>query len=334
MLVLALTVPVAQAHASPDPSHTIHHARDDVEDVADQPRRSIEQIVACVHDPPTGSARCDPPESTCGNGRRYYHPDDDWRPDVPVPVSFCSPGSGVFPTDEPRAPDTGSAPVASRTVLQDAPTDRSPVTAPTFGDAPERRVEAAAGGAPPATPGTDPVSPWIVAAALVGAPLLLFLYRRLTRDGLLENEIRRTVHETVGDEPGRTAAEIAEAADLHYTTVRYHLEILEEFDEIVARRDGRRIRYFLDHGRYGRIHRRVLAAAADDSRHRILTMLARDGPLRSGDLADRVGVAPSTASHHLARLDEVDLVDRTRRDNEVHYDLPDRIAGVVRRVLG
>lgn len=191
-------------------------------------------------------------------------------------------------------------------------------------------------GAEPVVPSDSATSPavhWAVAVAVLLVPALLVLYRRLTRDELLDNEIRRTVYEAVRDEPGRTAAEIAEDEGVNYNTAQYHLARLEEFDEVVGRRDGHRTRYFVNHGRHGRLEKQVLATAADDTRRSILLELTRDAPLRSGTLADRAGVAPSTASHHLSRLAEEGLVERERDENEVYYFLRDRVASVVGRVV-
>lgn len=332
-VVLVLVAPAAQAHFTGDPMHTADHTRDGVDETIGETRETVEQTVACVHEPPTGPAPCRPPDGVCDGVYMKLEPAPGLDPMPRPPLSFCNPGSDLFQTDGPSSPASDAPPTAATTLVGNVPAQDDAAPPPTMGLAPEGRVQAA-GDLPPATPGTDPVTPWLLAAALVGAPLVLFLYRRLSRDEILDNETRRIVHGAVRDEPGRTAAEIADRTDLCYTTVRYHLRLLEEFDEVVTRRDGRRIRYFLNHGRYGRIHRRLLALAADDSRRRILSALARDGPLRTGELADRADIAPSTASHHLARLDDGDLVDRTRRANEVHYDLPDRVATVARRLLG
>lgn len=158
------------------------------------------------------------------------------------------------------------------------------------------------------------------------------LYRRLTRDRVLDNRLRRRVRDLIDERPGVTAAAIADDLDVHYDTVRHHLRVLGEFEEIREDRFGSTRRYFPNHGRYTGEDRAILAALRVEARRRILDTLAEAGSLPSGELADAVGVAPSTASHHLARLDEAGLVERERDGRSVRYELSREARAGLRRL--
>jgi DNA-binding transcriptional ArsR family regulator len=55
---------------------------------------------------------------------------------------------------------------------------------------------------------------------------------------------------------------------------------------------------------------RTLAALADPHRRRVVDLL-REQPLRAGELADAVGLAPPALSRHLKTLRESGLVEET-----------------------
>ena len=65
---------------------------------------------------------------------------------------------------------------------------------------------------------------------------------------------------------------------------------------------------------------RAFRALADETRRMILRLL-RDGPLTSGEIADRFDSSWPTVSRHLAMLREADLVVTERRGQEIRYEL-------------
>jgi DNA-binding transcriptional ArsR family regulator len=64
----------------------------------------------------------------------------------------------------------------------------------------------------------------------------------------------------------------------------------------------------------------VFRALADETRRTILRML-RDGPLASGQIADRFSSSWPTISRHLAVLREAGLVATERQGQEIRYEL-------------
>lgn len=190
---------------------------------------------------------------------------------------------------------------------------------------PDRSAGTASNGQPDVVPAdwsraSAPPSHVPIVAGLI-ALVAWILYRRLTRDRVLDNDLRRRVRDLVDDAPGVTAATIADELDVHYDTVRHHLRVLDEFDEIRVDRFGSTRRYFPNHGRYTADDRALLAALRVEPRRRALETLARAGGLASGELAEAIGVAPSTASHHLADLEAAGLVERSRDGRCVRCEL-------------
>jgi ArsR family transcriptional regulator, arsenate/arsenite/antimonite-responsive transcriptional repressor len=65
---------------------------------------------------------------------------------------------------------------------------------------------------------------------------------------------------------------------------------------------------------------RPFRALADETRRMILRLL-RDGPLTSGEIADRFDSSWPTVSRHLAVLREAGLVVTERHGQEIRYEL-------------
>ena len=64
----------------------------------------------------------------------------------------------------------------------------------------------------------------------------------------------------------------------------------------------------------------VFKALADPTRREIIKML-REGPLNSGDIAQRFPSTWATISRHLAVLREADLISAERNGNSIRYEL-------------
>jgi DNA-binding transcriptional ArsR family regulator len=65
---------------------------------------------------------------------------------------------------------------------------------------------------------------------------------------------------------------------------------------------------------------RAFRALADETRRAILRLL-RDGPLTSGEIADRFDSSWPTISRHLAVLRDAGLVAAERNGQEIRYEL-------------
>lgn len=133
------------------------------------------------------------------------------------------------------------------------------------------------------------------------------LYTRIRRPEALDHPVRQAMVDLVREEPGIHRQEIVRRLDLGKGAARHHLKKLVELG-LLSRHDSQGYACYFP---AGAIDRRVMAAAPalrSGSARRILEAIVGEPGLSNGEVAARTGLSPSTVSHHLARLQEADLV--------------------------
>lgn len=134
-------------------------------------------------------------------------------------------------------------------------------------------------------------------------------------DPSFENERREAIYREVAESPGRYIAALATSTGIPESTVRYHVRVLEAEGLVrSALIRGKRHCYLPGTDRWVAT---LEAALDDDSTAPFIGAIARLEPASVTKLAEAVDVAPSTASHHLERLANEDLVERERTGQSV-----------------
>lgn len=145
-------------------------------------------------------------------------------------------------------------------------------------------------------------------------------YHRLRDSEPLDHETRAEIYERIDDEPGVFLTELSEGSDVHMSTLRYHLRVLE-YEELIRSEKVRGKRRYVpadvDPDALG-------SALADDATAAVLEAVAEEPGSVSG-LADRLDRDPSTVTHHLQRLDDDGLVERERDGRAVVTKLADGV---------
>lgn len=147
---------------------------------------------------------------------------------------------------------------------------------------------------------------------LVGLALLLpswALYRRVRQARALDNVHRKAIHDRVLAEPGVTPSELQQLTGLHYTTCQHHLRILQELGFVEVQRIGGLLRCFENHRRYGTVEKRLAVAARTPTACAMLETILRKPGVTPAEVARAVGIARSSAKHHVDRLSAWGLVE-------------------------
>lgn len=266
------------------------------------------------------------------------------RPSSPPPAYASSPApSLVAPIVEKAAPLLDQAAPLVEPVLAGVPADfdldwlLNPRSVEDAAPAPAPRAEALAPTsiqeAPPETAAVLATAPLaLVAAATAAAPALtttfdrfrrfalaLGLYARIAKERLLDHEGRERLLEHVRSTPGATLADLARASGISRNTTVYHLRRLEKEGLVSSLKNGRARLYYAPGSREKREEAGALAAL----RHPMSRALAQGIGAAPGvdqrGLCERLGIQPSLAHWHAARLVEAGIVTRSREGRHVRY---------------
>lgn len=133
------------------------------------------------------------------------------------------------------------------------------------------------------------------------------LFSRIADDKVLDHPTRRRIHEAIEAEPGIHFQALARQVEVGRGTLEHHLRKLTDAELVTVRRAPGYTCYFPK----GKVDRHFLDAApalrSDGSRAVLQAVAAKPGT-SSRDLAAHLGIAPSTVSYHLKRLETAGLV--------------------------
>jgi predicted transcriptional regulator len=209
-----------------------------------------------------------------------------------------------------------------------------PVLPPSTGDAPDRSVTTADVAGAWSFPVTPATATGVSLVALLGAALYYFwpalkgaafapLFSRIEDDEILKHPNRARINELIRAEPGIHFQDLARRVGLGRGTLDHHLRKLVDAELVTIRRSGGYACCFPKGS--GAIDRRLMDAAPvlrSQGGRAVLQVVARRPGTSNRDLAMELGLAPSTVSYHLKKLELAGLV------------LPDPAAGVRLTPLG
>ncbi|MCA1814178.1 MAG: helix-turn-helix domain-containing protein [Halobacteriales archaeon] len=149
---------------------------------------------------------------------------------------------------------------------------------------------------------------------LVFAPL----YARVAPEELLDNEVRRRVHERVRTHPGSDVKDTAAACSVSWSTAAYHLHRLEREGVLLSRRSGRSKRFFLN-GAQPPARAEAIGALRNPTSLAIARLVAERPGLMQKEIAAHLALPASTVSWHMRRLRELGVVREERRWRRAEY---------------
>lgn len=154
-----------------------------------------------------------------------------------------------------------------------------------------------------------------------GLSLVLFpLYARVRKEETLEHKGRELLYELIKNEPGVSTNQLAKEVPFGWSTLTYHLRVLERNEAIVSVRDGRYKRFFdRTSGRYSNGRKFVLAVLKNDATFDIARFIREKPGSSQKEVAGSFQLSPSSVHWHVERLSEVGLVQKIREAHNVKY---------------
>lgn len=169
---------------------------------------------------------------------------------------------------------------------------------------------------PAASQSLQTVSHWFDRRLPRLPPIVPGQYSRRDDSDPLAHTRRSELAAVVAENPGVPLATLSDRLDVPRSTVRYHVRVLEEEDELETANVLGRRRLFP-----AGANTELVAALADEGTRRIVTALARIQPATGSRIADETGKANSTVSYHLDRLAAASVVERDRDGKYVYNRL-------------
>jgi predicted transcriptional regulator len=277
------------------------------------------------------------PGAVSGQDTLRVHMDDAFR----IDVGPLSGGVAYYGTDTDRVVTIDAAtgrPLALRQVarwIRDAQGVENQI---------DSTVDALEPGPPPAEPAATaaPETPASV-VAVTTTLLALFLtayflpalrfaatrvfilaFTRIHPGALEVHATRARITKMIREDPGVSPPEIHKAIGGGWTTVVYHLRVLEKGGVVRSFLDGRHRRYFPKEAMTGHSAR---SALRNRKTREVWGLLRTQPGLRRVEIARRMGFSPPAAAWHLKRLEAAGLAGADRLGRRVaYYALSDEVA--------
>lgn len=146
-------------------------------------------------------------------------------------------------------------------------------------------------------------------------------FRRATRQDVLTQPVRAEVYDYITIYPGTSFSIIGEKLEINRGTLHYHLYILLREGRIREWKEGGSTTYFENNGKYSMDDMRILSRLHSGTAGEICRFIARRRGATRTEIAGWVGIAPSSVSWHMSRLNNSGVVVSEKEGGKTIYCL-------------
>ncbi len=148
----------------------------------------------------------------------------------------------------------------------------------------------------------------IVTLCLTTLGLWKFLPILLTRiKSVLENRKRRRIMDAIVERPGISIKDLEELTGINRSTLRYHLDVLENEGLMISMRGRERLLFPKDY--FSEQELGMLAALRSEARRKIMELIAQNGGMSARQIANVLNLNLKTVHHHLNSLGAAGVVN-------------------------
>jgi predicted transcriptional regulator len=144
----------------------------------------------------------------------------------------------------------------------------------------------------------------------------------LTQEDVLTNQTRATIYQYIQDNPGCRVRDIRRAAGIDHAESHWHTRILEKFGFVRKKRFGKYLAFY-DVSLPTEELDEILCMLRVDTTYRVFYDIFVSPGSNQKDVAERVGVHPSTIKYHVDKLVELGLLSASEdsESNQVIYNV-------------
>lgn len=179
-----------------------------------------------------------------------------------------------------------------------------------------------------------------VPACLVSLEALVFCggaltlnFRRIRKRSALDNVCRSRIHSYIVNNPGAAFSEIERGVPVNRGTLAYHLGVLHRECLVVAVCHNNRAFYFENAGKYPDGEMDAMVRLKNEKTLYICRLLSRSPGVSQTEIARQMKVTTSTASWHLQRLNDANLVSIGKEGRQVRYRLTPFAAETLKKAV-
>jgi DNA-binding transcriptional ArsR family regulator len=124
---------------------------------------------------------------------------------------------------------------------------------------------------------------------------------------ILNFETRRKIFSYIKNNPGLHLRELSRKLDVPYSTIKYHLNILEKNDLILSKDQNGYQRYYLK-DKIGSKYKEIINVLRQDTTRKIILCLLDNTSCTRKELSKELNKSPQTISFHLKKLLELNII--------------------------
>ncbi|MBN2065526.1 MAG: winged helix-turn-helix transcriptional regulator [Candidatus Thermoplasmatota archaeon] len=142
----------------------------------------------------------------------------------------------------------------------------------------------------------------------------------MVKKEVLDLETRRKVYNFISCHPGLHLSELSRKLDIPVSTINYHLGYLKKLGTLVAKHEGRYVRYYIPQ-KIGVSDKKIINLLRHDTPFRIVMYLMQNPNSSQICISKYLKRHPTTISFHLDKLLEADIIEYTPNGTELQYKI-------------
>ncbi|MDU9377076.1 hypothetical protein McpSp1_17220 [Methanocorpusculaceae archaeon Sp1] len=155
----------------------------------------------------------------------------------------------------------------------------------------------------------------------------IILYYKISGKKRSPNSRREQIYQYICENPGKSQQQIADAMQISRGSLKYHLNRLQDSDEIHQKMHGEYPRYFPSHKGISDKEKVLLSLMSEEKDHLFFQTLLNNSGITRKELATTLEISEATVSWHLSRLENYSLFSTEKSGRELHYTLtPETVA--------
>ncbi len=144
-------------------------------------------------------------------------------------------------------------------------------------------------------------------------------------------KVRHDIYKTIERSPGLHFRELQRRTQTAVGSLQYHLDYLQRSHLVRAFKEGRFTRYYSVRGKQLGEQTTLMSLLRRQSLRRIAIFLLTKKRATNLQIAQELGIAPSTVSWHLGKLMEKEIVEKKRRGRKSYFTLknPEEVSSLL-----